>query len=182
MTIFKRNSKTDLASAAQPLTMEQMETQVKDSLKSVGDELSRMEEGKQTRMDAANNWSVRIERVTKLIKLNPEKDEALEALNIMKAQAEDFHRNIVDTINVDDEHMAQLRDQKTQLTETLRTLERMKKKEALHGHLSKVSASLGDSSQEMVPSNSVEMEETARQVNRLIHNASALIELRSEKV
>lgn len=177
----RKNSKTEIDTASAPLSMEQMEEKVQESLTSVGNELSRMEEEKEKRVTDSKNWAERIQRVDNLISLNPEKDEALEALKILKSQAENFYQDIVGTINVDDDHMASLREQKTQLTETIKTIERMKKKEALNGHLSKVSASLGNASQEMRRTDSIEIEETSREVSRVIHNANALIELRSDK-
>lgn len=177
----RKNSKTEISGAGQPLTMEQMEQKIQESLASVGSELSRMETEKEKRTEESRKWSERIERVDKLISLNPEKDEALDALNILRSQAEKFHQGVVETIHVDDDHMASLREQKTQLTETFQTIERMKKKEALNGHLSKVSASLGNASQEMRRTDTLEIEETAREVSRVIHNANALIELRSDQ-
>lgn len=168
-------------SIAQPLTLEEMDLKLQESLKSVSDELSRMETEKDKRQTESAKWEARIVRVDQLIKLNPEKEDALEALLILRSQAENFLENIASTIHLDDAHMESLREQKAKLSETVKTLDRMKKKEALNGHLSKVSASLGTASQGLRKSDELDILETSREVNRIIHNANALIELRTDK-
>lgn len=174
----KKNNRTDISS---PLTLEEMDDKLQSSLESVATELSRVEAEKDKRQTETTKWQARIERVNRLIELNPEKDDALEALFILRSQAENYLENISATVNADDEHMESLREQKLKLTDTVRTLDRMKKKEALNGHLSKVSASLGTASQELRKTDEPDILETSREVNRIIHNANALIELRSDK-
>lgn len=143
---------------------------------------SQLHSSRATRTSAQKNekeWNQRVLYAQDMIAGTDDPD-ALEALGILKAQAEEYHALYSGTSNEDNEYIASLESQLAKLKATLSSLDLIEKKRELNEHLRSISSGTA------IPGSTKALAQTSgtaesREIDSLIHTAKALIELKSDK-
>lgn len=125
-----------------------------------------------------SKWKERVTTAQDMI-AGTEDPDALEALQILKAQAEDYVGIYTGTVSELSSYIKSVNTQLDELEKAFKSLEVMERKREINEHLRSISServlnSLGESA-------GYEGTVESREVVQLIHTAQALVELRSGK-
>ncbi|MBC9706876.1 MAG: hypothetical protein H9W81_18460 [Enterococcus sp.] len=176
MGIFNRTKGTENNKV---LTIEDMRSQLISNSKTIETELDRVTGIHSKTEETVTGWEVRVAKVNRYIDATTD-SEALEALNILKAQAENFLEEAKLARTDDKDYVLSLKQNKEKIAAALNSLEAMEKKEALHQHLRSVAEGLNNKA---LTSNEKSIaaiqDDKLNDIRRLIHTTEALIEIRS---
>lgn len=164
-----RKTTTAVASTALPI-----KDQLRETINSMDEKISESEAVKKSNQNDRSQWEDRILYAQDLINGTNDPD-ALEALHLLKAQAEEYFGLYNDALTEDDDYLDSLREKRDTLKASYETLEMVDRKKELTEHLR------GISSERVLKSVEARQRDEAqnRNINQLIHTAQALIELKS---
>lgn len=156
-----------------------MKERLQKTITSVESQLHTSRETRKTAQTNEKSWKDRVAYAEDMIAGTDDPD-ALEALGILKSQAEEYHALYSGTSGEDNEYITSLEIQLSKLKATLASLDLIEKKRELNEHLRSISSgkTVPDANK-AVAVNSGTAE--SREIDSLIHTAKALIELKSDK-
>lgn len=175
MGLFKR---TKEIGTQKIMSIEDMKTQLKTNRETIQTELARVKSVRQKNEKDVQEWENRVQKASRYIKATTNPD-ALEALEILKAQAESFLEEAKMSKQDDSDYVLSLEENKAKITAALDNLESMEKKEALNKHLQNVAEGLNSKSLERKLDGPVIQDDKLNEIRRLIHTTEALVEIRS---
>lgn len=155
-------------------TKERLET----TIASVKTQLEASRQTKDTATTNANEWKSRVEYATEMIESTDEPD-AIEALEILKAQAESYYETYSTAAVADDDYIGSLSLQLEKLQKTLASLDLIDKKKELTEHLRSIASGMNNPSAKAISQKPDHSE--AREIESLILTANALIEVKTGK-
>lgn len=167
-----RKNKIVEAPAETPIKERLLET-----IKSLEERLST---SRTTQREARKNereWKERVAYARELLEGTKDPD-AIEAITILKSQAEEYHAIYTKSSTEDNDYIASIEDQLSKLRKSLETLDLMEKKKELTEHLRSI-ASKGSIA--AIPQGESSGTVESREIDSLIHTAQALVELRGDK-
>ena len=175
MGIFNRTKEND---SQKILSIEDMKSQLKANRETIQSELDRISTLRQKSNNAISGWKSRVQRAKRYIDV-AEDPEAIEALEILKAQAENFLEEAEQSKMDDTEYVSSLETNRAKIDSALKNLDDMEKKEALNKHLQNVAQGLNSKSLEHKVTSPAIQNDKINDIRRLIHTTEALVEIRS---
>lgn len=175
MGIFNRTKDTD---SQKILTIEDMKSQLHTNRDTIQSELDRIAVLRRQTADSIEGWENRVTKAKSYLKAT-DNPEALEALEILKAQAENFLEDAKQGMIDDTEYVSSLEQNRTKIDAALKNLEDMEKKEALNKHLQSVAEGLNSKALDRRISAPAIQDDKINDIRRLIHTTEALVEIRA---
>lgn len=175
MGIFNRTKETGDQAI---LSIEDMKSQLQANRRTIETELDRIVSLHRESTNAIEGWEARVEKAASYIKVTKNPD-ALMALEILKAQAENFLEEARQNHMDDREYVDSLNENLGKIGSALKNLEDMEKKEALNRHLQTVAQGLNTKSLERKVATPAIQNDKINDIRRLIHTTEALVEIRT---